>query len=87
MVGRVVPLALIAWVAAPCLCAGPSLAGSPYYQDQQGQPRQPARQDPDASGVPNVPNLQGCVKLCERDTNPCDPMLYKQTDGRCNATD
>ena len=26
-----------------------------------------------------------CVKLCRRDTNPCDPPAFKQADGRCEG--
>ena len=25
-----------------------------------------------------------CVKMCRRDSNPCDPPYFKQADGRCN---
>lgn len=28
-----------------------------------------------------------CVKLCRRDSNPCDPPAFKQADGRCNPFD
>ena len=28
-----------------------------------------------------------CVKLCRRDTNPCDPPEFKAADGRCNPFD
>ena len=28
-----------------------------------------------------------CVKLCRRDTSPCDPPYFKQADGRCNPFD
>ncbi len=36
-----------------------------------------------ANGAQNVPDLQGCVRWCERDLNPCDPPAFKRTDGRC----
>jgi hypothetical protein len=25
-----------------------------------------------------------CIKLCEQDTNPCDPIQYKRADRRCS---
>ncbi len=28
-----------------------------------------------------------CIKLCENDTNPCDPIEYKRSDGRCSSGD
>jgi hypothetical protein len=28
-----------------------------------------------------------CIKLCPADHNPCDPMIYKIADGRCNPVD
>ena len=28
-----------------------------------------------------------CVKLCRRDTSPCDPPEFKAADGRCNPFD
>ena len=28
-----------------------------------------------------------CVKLCRRDSNPCDPPEFKAADGRCNPFD
>ena len=65
------------------VAATPSLAGSPY-----GDPLTDRRfANPAASGVPNVPDLQGCVKWCERDLNPCDPPLFKRADGRCKIFD
>ena len=33
--------------------------------------------------IPNVPDRNGCVKLCDLDDLPCDPPLYKKLDGRC----
>ena len=63
--------------------ANPALAGSPYTYPLTGQ----RVANPAASGVPNVPDLQGCVKWCQRDLNPCDPPLFKRADGRCNAFD
>lgn len=27
-----------------------------------------------------------CIKLCEQDLNPCDPIGFKRTDGRCNPS-
>ena len=36
--------------------------------------------------VPGVPDPNGCVKLCFRDSSPCDPPLYKKADNRCNNT-
>ena len=65
------------------LAATPALAGSPYYYPLTGQ----RVENPAASGVPNVPDLQGCVKWCRTDQNPCDPPLFKRADGRCNDTD
>ncbi len=38
---------------------------------------------PGERSIPNVPDSQGCVALCELDTLPCDPPLYKKLDGRC----
>lgn len=26
-----------------------------------------------------------CVKLCRRDSNPCDPPEFKHADGRCDT--
>ncbi len=75
---------LISLVAATYAAPGPALAGSPYYQ---GQANGPSRPDPNPHGIPNVPNLQGCIPLCERDQNPCDPPVFKQADGRCNYMD
>ncbi len=37
--------------------------------------------------VPNVPDRQGCVRLCEFDLNPCDTPLEKKLDGRCTRKD
>ena len=28
-----------------------------------------------------------CVKMCRRDSNPCDPPQFKQADGRCEFPD
>ena len=38
----------------------------------------------DEPQIPNVPDRNGCVKLCDLDELPCDPPLYKKLDGRCN---
>ena len=38
---------------------------------------------PGERSIPNVPDSQGCVALCDLDTLPCDPPLYKKLDGRC----
>ena len=27
----------------------------------------------------------GCVRACANDSNPCDPVSYKQSDGRCSG--
>ncbi len=32
----------------------------------------------------NVPDRNGCVKICFRDVSPCDPIQYKRVDGRCS---
>ncbi len=42
------------------------------------------RGEPD---VPNVPDRNGCVRLCEFDLNPCDTPLEKKLDGRCTRKD
>ena len=60
-----------------------AMAGSPYVYPLTGQ----RVANPAASGVPNVPDLQGCVKWCVRDQNPCDPSIFKRADGRCNYFD
>jgi hypothetical protein len=84
MTRPVIIAAAISYVAAMSIPSTPAWAGSPYYREKA---RAPSRPDPDASGVPGIPNLQGCIKLCERDLNPCDPPVYKQADGRCNYMD
>ena len=33
-------------------------------------------------GIPGPERI--CVKGCTRDSSPCDPIEYKQADGRCN---
>ena len=33
--------------------------------------------------IPNVPDRNGCVRLCEFDLNPCDSPIDKKLDGRC----
>ena len=50
-------------------------------------PRRLPPNDPSYGNVPNVPNEQGCVKWCFRDSNPCDPPEYKRADGRCEWFD
>ena len=32
----------------------------------------------------NVPDENGCVRICLQDTSPCDPPSFKHTDGRCS---
>ncbi len=59
---------------APAASAGSSGYGTGYGND-------------DHRTVPNVPDRNGCVKLCELDLNPCDPPLYKKVDGRCTIKD
>lgn len=84
MIRSVIPAALALGVVALATPSLPAWAGSPYYREPV---RGDDRRDPDASGVPGVPDLQGCVRLCERDQSPCDPPVYKQADGRCNYMD
>ncbi len=84
MMRSVVIASAISHVAGMSIPSTPAWAGSPYHREQT---REPSRPDPDASGVPGVPNLQGRIKLSERDLNPCDPPVYKQADGRCNFMD
>lgn len=44
--------------------------------------------DQSFGGVNNLEaQARGCVKLCARDMNPCDPPVFKQADGRCNFDD
>ena len=59
----------------------PASAGSPYGEPQRDRTARDARLA--ASGVINVPDLQGCVKWCLDDINPCDPIIFKRGDGRC----
>ena len=82
----IVASAVIAQVAALGVLPRPALAGSPYYPDTYGAApsRDTTRVDPNPDNIPNVKNLQGCVPLCERDLNPCDPPSYKRDDGRCD---
>ena len=75
--------AVISQIAAMSIPSTPAWAGSPSYREKARD----SRPDPDARGIPGIPNLQGCIKLCERDRNPCDPPVYKQADGRCNYMD
>ena len=84
MIRTAVLVFALATGAALSLQAAPASAGSPYNREPA---RDDPRHDPDASGVPGIPNLQGCVRLCERDQSPCDPPVYKRADGRCNYMD
>ena len=59
----------------------PSLAGSPD-RDQTISAAASAERLA-AAGVLNVPDRHGCEKWCLHDMNPCDPPLFKRTDGRC----
>jgi hypothetical protein len=81
MTRYLVAAVLVVQVSALSILPDPALAGSPYYTDQD---REPSRPDPNPHGIPNVPNLQGCIPLCEQDLDPCDPPVFKQADGRCN---
>ena len=65
------------------VAATPSLAGGP----KGAPPTAPRLRPPPPPRRPNVPDLQGCVKWCERDLNPCDPPLFKRADGRCKIFD
>lgn len=60
---------------------GPASAGSQKAVDPSASSRAIAALA--ANGAQNVPDLQGCVRWCERDLNPCDPPEFKRTDGRC----
>ncbi len=33
--------------------------------------------------VPGVSDDRGCVKQCFRDDSPCDPLIFKRVDNRC----
>ena len=68
----------LALAAAVLLSSGTGVFAQRFYA-----PRDLVPNDPSYSGVPNIPDEQGCVKLCIRDTSPCDPPQYKRTDGRC----
>lgn len=30
-------------------------------------------------------NYRGCIRSCDLDTNPCDPLSFKSVDGRCSG--
>ncbi len=61
--------------------------GPAFAQSRHGYRQVPRGDNPTYSGVPNVPDDQGCVKWCFRDLGPCDPPEFKRADGRCNLFD
>ncbi|WP_131116902.1 hypothetical protein [Lichenihabitans psoromatis] len=75
-------IALIGVVAAAL--ALPGLAHAQYASGRLVEPdgyiynRQGQAFNPHEGLQPN-----GCVKLCEFDSNPCDPPSFKHADGRC----
>ncbi len=66
-------VALLGLAPAPTMAQG-------EYNPNAGRVPQTA---PGERSIPNVPDSQGCVALCDLDTLPCDPPLYKKLDGRC----
>ena len=71
-------------VSALALSCFVSFSAAPAGAQQFYAPRPLGHAAPAYSGVPDVPDEQGCVRMCERDDNPCDSPLFKHEDGRCN---
>ena len=70
-----------AWPGIWAVAAGTAMAASPLpnaaaagFLDEAGDAR---RQ------IPDIPDRRGCVRQCDQDTAPCDPIIYKRADGRC----
>ena len=60
-----------------------ALSGPTAFAGQGGRPAP----NSDGVDVPNYPDRNGCVRLCEFDLNPCDPPIDKKLDGRCTRKD
>ena len=68
-------------MTGPVALSGPASAQSGY-----GAP--PPRYDAfdPFDFLDGSPDTLGCMKDCVRDFSPCDPPMFKRTDGRCKHT-